>query len=246
MGYYFSTLPKEYDYGYEEEKHSFLQCLLDILNKTDYSNESVEVLKISYRNFCVSVFNAKIKLFKRRLIFYNMLLEVIHIIRKSKLSVKRVIDLYEDILLIESLTFFMDQIWENSFSEKYIEMYLSYAKETEHYYSCIIYMYRVNREYVKNNYSVNMVDMNAKTLYFSITSGYLKYVEYYSESYKRIILLCRECLRKIDVIPWNIYNPYFILIRLYHDGYISDVSEISDILSYDISLLMEKDTTYWG
>lgn len=207
---------EEQYYNAKSKRDLFLDYLKDFVNRTDFSEKSIAKITDSFESFCVSVLEIRtvseliIKLLQETLIV------VMKIVIAENLSPERFVQFNEQTGMINTLTFLLDQIKENRLNSRIISEYLNIISNTEFYIRNVLYLYRVNREFIGEMYKINLSEMNAGDVYHGIVSGYITFTGEDSECIEYLLRLCY-----LESNNTDFESPLFVLNKLNKEGYIS-------------------------
>lgn len=207
------------------KKAAYIDELYEVMMVKKCSDTHTENLKRLFNSFCISTFELGLRESDRIDVLFSALKESMDIVCRSSISAEKKFQIMDEVEIIDSLTFLLDQIRENRISEKLIDSLLKSANSTSYYFLNIIFLFRVNRPYVKSKYSISMQEMSAKELYYSITSGYVEYEEEKSVSYFRFIdIFVKSAYKKGNDMSND--SVLYFLEKLVKDGYIRDINPI--------------------
>jgi len=198
----------------------FIDYLAKIAKKRDYTEESIEKLITLFEQFIVRVLEIRNITYGIIVLLQESLIKVMKNAISSKLPPEKFCEICERARIVDTLTFLLDQIKENRLNERVIKDYLELISNTKYFNRNVMYLYRVNRKFIYNNYSINLNQMSIMDLYYGITSGYLEYRENNSESYKYLMYLLEEAIEKGDKD-----NALFVLKKMHKEGYVNTIPE---------------------
>jgi len=104
-------------------------------------------------------------------------------------DVRKVVRLLNKYWLMDMVSFFYFQITSKRLSKKRIGDFLSYIGSLEGKAIFIFYLYRVNPEFVGNNYNVQLDGLTPREIYYGISSGYYELLSGTNEAVMRLLSL---------------------------------------------------------
>lgn len=227
----------------------FLKAVNKAINSNQISN--VGDVKNTFKNLYRTIFNDK-TIKNKSSVFESLLFDSLYNIAiENDEKTMVALDLYDKCGIIEGLTFFIYQLTDSLFDEDKIKTYLDKMRNESYFKANVFYFSRVNRNYVRNSYSLSVEELTPKELYFSISTGYYFLREYRKALTNRLKDLIIEYINKesIDEIlsnEWNINNPLFVLKRLYDDGFVPRLDTACKYCNIDSIWIEKKSTRYWG
>lgn len=110
---------------------------------------------------------------------------------KNKIDADRIIRIYSRYWLLDMVTFFVFQLTDETINQMLIEKFLSICTGYERNLS-IIFLYRVNQDYIRQNYEVSIDDLTPKEIYYGISSGYYSERNIKEAAIRKLISLNNE------------------------------------------------------
>lgn len=150
-----------------------------------FSDETFEILsrltdEYSYIT-CVDYSMACVESIRRLLCF------LIEYPVRNRIDIKLTEILFERIQLINCLTYVYFQVSGEKISSNVIDKYLSYLKGSSVRSLAILFLYRVNPEHIRENYSIGDIsELSKLELYYGITTGFFETKGRAKTAYKRL------------------------------------------------------------
>lgn len=90
---------------------------------------------------------------------------------ENNLNSRKILRAYSRYWLLDMVTFFVFQLTDEVINETLIDNFLGICTGNERNLS-IIYLYRINPNYVSEKYKINIDDLTPREIYYGISSGY--------------------------------------------------------------------------